>query len=56
MESKIIKEVRFLKWYALTLTAVVVLFIIFSFTGHNNPHFEEIDVERINVVEKNGQL
>jgi hypothetical protein len=55
MESKIIKEVRFLKWYALTLTAVVVLFIIFSFAGHK-PHFEEIDVERINIVEKNGQL
>jgi hypothetical protein len=57
MENKILKEVRLLRWYAITLTAVLVLFIIFSFTGKNSkPHFEEIDVERINIVEKNGQL
>jgi hypothetical protein len=57
MENKLLKEVRFLKWYAFVLTAVLVLFIVFSFRKQNTkPRYEEIDVERINIVEKNGQL
>jgi hypothetical protein len=57
MENKLLKELRLLKLYSLTLTVVLLLFIIYSFTGKNSkPHFEEIDVERINIVEKDGKL
>lgn len=57
MEDKLIREVRFLRKYTVVLTTVLVLFIVFSFTRQlEKPRFEEIDVERINVVEKDGQL
>ncbi|MRG48562.1 hypothetical protein GFS24_25825 [Chitinophaga sp. SYP-B3965] len=52
--EKLMKEVRFLKIYSLGMTGVLALFILMSFT--KNTRFEEIDVERINIVEKNGQL
>ena len=38
------------------MTAVLILFITLSFTKNEKPRFEEIDVERINIVEKDGQL
>jgi hypothetical protein len=56
MEKKLIREVRLLRGYTLTVTIALALFIVFSFTRNTRPHFEEIDVERINIVERNGQL
>jgi len=57
MESKIEKEVRFLKIYAIITTIAFGIFILTSFVIQNtNQTFEEIDVERINIVEKDGQL
>lgn len=57
MESKIEKEVRFLKIYAITATFVFILFFASAFTMQTRRQkFEEIDVERINVVEKDGKL
>lgn len=56
--EKLMKEVRFLKIYSLGLTGVLLLFILMSFTKEKTrkERFEEIDVERINVIEKDGQL
>lgn len=57
MESKLEKEVRFLKKYAVVATLVCGLLLLTAFTLQNRKQkFEEIDVERINVVEKDGSL
>ncbi|HVI46884.1 MAG TPA: hypothetical protein VM802_18535 [Chitinophaga sp.] len=55
--EKMLKEVRFLKIYSLVLTAVFALFICMSFRSDiKKQRFQEIDVERINVIEKDGTL
>lgn len=57
MEKKISKEIRVLKIYTVLLTVVCILMVLASFTsGKTKKKFEEIDVERINIVEKDGQL
>ncbi|MBO9729231.1 MAG: hypothetical protein J7623_11395 [Chitinophaga sp.] len=55
--EKLLKEVRILKIYALTLTVIFALFLFMSFRSDiTRQKFQEIDVERINVVEKDGTL
>ena len=57
MESKLEKEVRFLKGYAFIATLVCAVFILSGFTLQNRKQkFDEIDVERINIVEHDGKL
>lgn len=57
MGSKLEKELRFLKRYVLVSSAVILTLIFVAFnTTEKNQKFEEIDVERINIVEKDGQL
>jgi hypothetical protein len=58
LEKKLARDVRFLKLYAVVSTALLsVMFFLSASPGHNRkPHFEEIDVERINIVEKDGRL
>jgi hypothetical protein len=57
METKLEKEVRFLKTYAIIATLLCAVFIFSAFTLQNRKQkFEEIDVERINIVEKDGKL
>ncbi len=57
METKLEKEVRFLKIYALVITLFCAVFFLSAFALQNKKQkFEEIDVERINVVEKDGKL
>jgi hypothetical protein len=57
MEKNLIKQVNFLKIYAGILTLVCLMFFLVAFKQiNNNPHFKEIDVERINIVEKSGKL
>lgn len=57
MESKLEKEVRFLKAYAVVATLVCAVFVLTAFTVQNRKQkFEEIDVERVNIVEKDGRL
>ncbi len=57
METKLEKEVRFLKIYAVVATLTCAVFFLSAFTLQNKKQkFEEIDVERINIVEKNGKL
>jgi hypothetical protein len=57
METKLEKEVRFLKIYASVATLVCAVFLFSAFLMQSKKQkFEEIDVERINIVEKNGKL
>ena len=57
MDSRLERDVRFLKWYALVITTATLGLVVMAF---NRPleraNFTEIDVERINVVESDGQL
>jgi hypothetical protein len=57
METKLQRDVRFLKAYSVLIT-LLLAGIALSAIGHANqkPRFEEIDVERINIVEKDGKL
>ncbi|MBD2768501.1 hypothetical protein IC235_11440 [Hymenobacter sp. BT664] len=57
MEQMILKQLKWLKIYAITSTIVFVSFLSLAFNRSAKPQrFEEIDVERINIVEKNGAL
>jgi hypothetical protein len=57
MESKLEREVRFLKIYTLAATLVCLLLLLSAFKQEKERRkFEEIDVERINIVENDGQL
>ncbi|MCL3782545.1 hypothetical protein EMN47_19345 [Prolixibacteraceae bacterium JC049] len=50
------KELVFLRAYALFTAIGFIAFISFAFNATQNRKFGTIDVERINVVEKNGDL
>ncbi|HQU84438.1 MAG TPA: hypothetical protein PKY59_14975 [Pyrinomonadaceae bacterium] len=54
--SKVEKEVRFLKIYTAIITIIFLVFLLTAFTVNKSKKFDEIDVERINIVEKNGKL
>src|SRR5947199_8570387 len=57
METRIEKEVRGLKIYAAIATLACAVFCISAFVLQTKKQkFEEIDVERINLVEKDGKL
>ena len=56
MKTKIEKEVRYLKIYAVVSTLFFAVFLLSAFVVGGKKKFEEIDVERINVVEKDGKL
>jgi hypothetical protein len=57
MESKLEKEVRYLKMYAVVATLFCMVLFLSAFAFQNNKQkFEEIDVERINIVERDGKL
>jgi hypothetical protein len=49
-------DLRFLKGYAFGATSLVIVLSIGAFRQSRRPHFEEIDVERINVIEHDGTL
>ena len=57
METKLEKEVRYLKIYAVVATLFCAVFLLSGFVWQSKKQkFEEIDVERINVVENDGKL
>ncbi len=56
MEEKIVRDLRLLKWYAGISTLVIVSLLAQSFLGSPKNRFEEIDAERINIVERDGTL
>jgi len=55
--EKLQKDVRFLKAYSIIITLLLAV-VAFSAVSHanQNDRFTEIDVERINIVEKDGKL
>jgi hypothetical protein len=62
MDNKLQKDVRFLKAYCIVITlffgGFVAFFVLSSGTHavQQKTKFQEIDVERINIVEKDGKL
>jgi len=57
MEAELEKQVRILKIYAFAATLLCAVFLLSAFaSGEKRRRFEEVDVERINVVEKDGRL
>ena len=57
METKLEKEVRFLKIYAVIATLFCAVLFLTAFTVQSQKQkFAEIDVEHINIVEKDGKL
>jgi hypothetical protein len=55
-QEKIEKELRFLKIYAGIATLLCAIVFLTAFASDKKQKFTEIDVERINVVEKDGKL
>ena len=55
-QEKISKDIRFLKIYAFAVTLFCAAFLLTAASSIKNTKFKEIDVERINVVEKDGKL
>ena len=53
LETK--KELKFLKRYVIVITVLFLALISFAFSDHMK-YFDEITVERINVVDSNGQI
>ena len=59
MDTKIRRELRLLKLYTLCSLVVMAILVLAAFrrpSAAGNTKFEEIAVERINVVEKDGKL
>ena len=55
MNDKLERQVRFLRHYAIVATLACAVLVTAAFTLQTRKQkFEEIDVERINIVEKNG--
>lgn len=56
MDEKLKKEIGFLKIYAGLLTIAFAGIVLYLVIRSDNKSYKEITVERINVVEKNGDL
>ena len=56
MQTKIEKKVFYLQVYCLIVTLLFGSFLVMGFTQTQKQKFAEIDVERINIVEKDGKL
>jgi hypothetical protein len=56
MDNRLERDVRFLKGYAVITSVTIAVLSLGAFTQGQRTSFEEINVERINVVEKDGKL
>ena len=56
MNNKLSKQLSFLRIYSILLTIAIAVLFYFNFRDNGKVRFKEIDVERINVIEKNGDL
>ena len=56
IRREIRRETRYLRGYAILMTAAVGVLTLAAFKSPQQRKFEEIDVERINVVEPDGKL
>ena len=54
--TKMSKDLIILKWYSVILTLLLVVPGLIAFTSTGKTHFKEISAERINILEKDGQL
>ena len=54
--AKMQKDLFMLKWYAGSLTLLILTTSFFAFTDSGISRFKEITTERINVVESTGQI
>ncbi|HEY1166995.1 MAG TPA: hypothetical protein VGE90_17590 [Chitinophaga sp.] len=54
--AKMEKELKRLRRYSLIITLLLVIGVLFAFSRSGADRWKEITVERINVVEDNGQL
>lgn len=56
MKNKLEKKVFYLEAYCLVITLLVGSLLVMGFSSSQKQKFTEIDVERINIVEKDGKL
>src|ERR1700691_6017204 len=56
MEKKLVRDVRYLKIYSLGLTLVLGVLLLSAFQQDHKTKFEQIEAERINIVEPNGKI
>ncbi len=56
MAEPILAETRALRVYAATITIVMLAAVLMGFSQNQRTRFGEIDVERINVLEKDGRV
>lgn len=56
MQTKLEKKVFYLQAYCLIITLFIGSLLVMGFSGSQKQKFVEIDVERINIVEKDGKL
>src|SRR4028118_1297465 len=57
MNEILLKQIKVLRIYNLLLTTILIAVLFLSFKhNYGAKKFEEIDVERINIIEKDGSL
>jgi hypothetical protein len=56
MQTKIEKKIFYLQAYCLIITLLVGGLLVMGFSNAQKQKFAEIDVERINIIEKDGKL
>jgi hypothetical protein len=56
MSRRLRRELRLLRAHALVTTALLVILALSAFQSSRKTRFDEIDVQRINVVEPDGRL
>lgn len=56
METKLHRDVRLLKAYSFLTTLLLAAIAFSTRRGYSEPQVFEIDVERINIVQKDGKL
>lgn len=53
--SEVEKRLKYLTYYSVFITFLLLVLIVGAFTYSGSNQFEEIDVKRINIIEPNGQ-
>lgn len=56
MDSKLVRDVRLLKAYAVGTTICLVVLLLTAFQSERKQKFGEVDAERINIVEPDGRI
>lgn len=56
MNDKLVRDVRYLKIYSSILTLALAVLLLAAFQLDHKTKFEQIDAERINIIEPNGKM